>query len=270
MTDNDSQRDRARRRKKIAFKNPLGKTARAFVVQIAAIATSILLAFSINAWWDERKDRAEERQALESLHVEFEINRDEAAAVVSAHEIAVQSVAALNAMSDEQVLQLSPEAVARNIRFFANPRTFDAVRGTLDALISSGKLGLLQDPALRGALTTFLNVLEDTVEDRHYMAQSSMTVWTEIARNGGPYRRRLHKLTADECGVSLSESACYINALVGYLPTATPADLIRLRDNAILMGYVNRNKVNSARYAGEIRQVSLQIDAVLALLEEHR
>ena len=36
-----------------------------------AIVASILLAFAIDAWWDEREIRIEEQQVLHSLHDEF-------------------------------------------------------------------------------------------------------------------------------------------------------------------------------------------------------
>jgi len=152
--------------------------------EAAAIVASILLAFAIDAWWDERSDRAEEKEILESLQVEFEANRREAADVILAHERSVQYVAMLMGLSDDEILALSAEDVERHLRYFANPRTFDAIRGSVDALTSAGKLGLL-----------------------------------------------------------------------------------RLRKNTALMGYVNRNRENSVRYASEIRLALQQIESILALIE---
>ena len=37
----------------------------------AVIVASILLAFGIEAWWDGRQERAEERDALEALAADF-------------------------------------------------------------------------------------------------------------------------------------------------------------------------------------------------------
>ena len=42
-------------------------------VEMAAIVGSILLAFSIEAWWEERQNRVEEASALERLRIEFEL-----------------------------------------------------------------------------------------------------------------------------------------------------------------------------------------------------
>jgi hypothetical protein len=172
-------------------------------------------------------------------------------------------------MSEDEILALSAEAVAQHIRFFANPRTFDAVRGTVDALTSSGKLGILRDHELRKALTTFVNILEDAAEDRDYLSQTSVTVWNEIARNGGPWRAKAGDLTAEECVGPQPHRNCYINDWIAYLPTASPQDLLQLRNNAVLMGHVNRNKINAVRYASEVQQAVYQIESILKLLAEN-
>lgn len=44
-------------------------------IEAAAIVASILLAFAIDAWWEDRQNRQEEQQVLQGLHTEFEENR---------------------------------------------------------------------------------------------------------------------------------------------------------------------------------------------------
>lgn len=245
-----------------------GKNAKKLAVEVITIVLSILLAFAIDAWWEERKERAEEREVLASLFLEFEANWLEAADVILVHDAAVQSVALLMQMSDDQILALSAEAVEQHIRFFANPRTFDAIRGTVDTLASSGKLGILRNRELRAALTSFVNILEDATEEREYLSQTSMTVWNEIARNGGPWRINAGDVTAEDCVGSRPHRNCFINERIAYLPTATSRDLLRLRNNPVLMGYVNRNKVHAVRYAAEVRQAEIQIEIILKLIAD--
>ena len=237
-------------------------------IEAAAIVASILLAFAIDAWWDERKERLEEKEILQALYVEFEANREGASFVVLSHELSVQSAARLINLSEGEILALSVEEVGRYLRYFAAPQTFDAVRGSVDALMSSGRLGILRDRELREAITTFVNILEDAREDREYMFEWSMIVWAEVARNGGPYRKRSGNYTVEECVDLPLDSGCYISNLMTYLPTATSQDLLRLRKNTALMGYVNGNKENSVRYASEIRRAQRQIEAILTLLEK--
>ena len=40
-------------------------------VEAVAIVASVLLAFSIDAWWDNRKDLLEEQEILLGLEIEF-------------------------------------------------------------------------------------------------------------------------------------------------------------------------------------------------------
>jgi len=238
-------------------------------VEAAAIVSSILLAFAIDAWWDERKDRIDEKEVLESLLVEFQTNKDEVASVILAHETAVHSVATLMELGQDEILALSTDEVQQHIQMLANPRTFDAVRGSIDALTSSGSLGILRDHELREALTTFVNILEDAVEDREYLSQTAMTVWNDIAESGGPWRMKVGNLTAEDCSRQNPHRHCYINRFLVFLPVATPQDLVRLRNNVVLMSHAKQNKINAVRYAAEIRQAELQIETVIRLLEKN-
>ena len=260
MAGNDPHRSLAR----ISFRTV---PWRQIAVEGVAIVASILLAFGIDAWWDERQERAEEREILESLLVEFQANRDQAASVISFHDRAVQSVAVLMEMSEEEILALPAEAVEEALGFFGSPQTFDAVRGSVDALIGSGKLGILRDRALRESLTTFLNILDDSAEDEYYLAQSSITVWNEIARNGGPWRTKVDILSAEDCAGPYPDKNCYTNVALSFMPVAAPQDLLRLRNNPLLMGYVYSEKVIAVHYSSEVRQAKIQIETVLELLE---
>ena len=238
-------------------------------VEAAAIVVSILLAFAIDAWWDEQQERAEERELLHSLHVEFEANRVKAASVISFHDRVIQSVAMLMELRQDEILALPAKAVEEIVSSLGSPRTGEAVRGSVDALISSGKLGILRDRELREALTTFVNIVDDSVEDSNYMAQASITVWNEIVRNGGPWRTKQDVLTAEYCAGPHPQRGGETNDALSFLPVATPQDLLHLRNNTLLMGYVYQEKVNAVFYSSEIRQAEIQIKAVLRLLEEN-
>jgi len=238
-------------------------------VEALAIVASILLAFAIDAWWDEKKERVEEREILQSLLVEFQANRDEVAVVVRVHENALRYAAELVALSDSEILALAEEEVERHIRYFAHPRTFDAVRGSVDALTSAGKLGILQDRALREALTTFVNILDDAQEDREYMFEWAMIVWQEAAKVGGPYWMGAEGLTREECIDQPTKDACKISNSTSFLPVATPEDLLRFRNNSLLMAYVHRSHGNSARYMVEVQDAQAQIDIILELLDKN-
>ncbi len=236
-------------------------------VEAAAIVVSILLAFAIDAWWDERKDRLEEQEILRSLKTDFEANREQAKDVILLHDDALNFAATLMKLTDDELLSLSAEEVQEQMRYLAYPKTFDAVRGSIDALTSAGKLEILQDRELRAAITNFVNILEDAQEDREYMFEWAMIVWQEVAREGGPYWAGNRGFTLEECKAEPASRGCYQSISMAYLPLATPEDLLRLRNNRTLMGYVNRSHENSARYAAEIQDAQAQIDIILELLD---
>ena len=55
-------------------------------VEGVAIVTSILLAFAIDAWWDNRHERTEERRILESLKAEFLSNAELIPSYIEGHQ----------------------------------------------------------------------------------------------------------------------------------------------------------------------------------------
>ncbi len=173
------------------------------------------------------------------------------------------------ALSDSELLGLPDDEVERHIQYFAHPRTFDAVRGSVDALTSAGKLGILQDRELRAALTNFVDILEDAQEDREYMFEWAMIVWQEAAKVGGPYWMAAEDFTREECIGRPSLPGCEISNSLTFLPLATPEDLLRFRNNRTLMGYVNRSHGNSVRYMVEVKAAQAQIDIILELLEKN-
>ena len=246
------------------------KRMKAILLEGLAIVLSILLAFAIDAWWNEQLERAEEKEVLKSLTVDFEANLEEANLVISIHDRQIQSVAKLMRLNEEQILDLASDEIASIVSSMANPWGFDAVRGAVDALIGSGKLEILRDRRLREALTTFIGKDEAAAMDREILLVRSHAVWDQQIRNGGPWRAVQKGLSLEECE-SQEESvsvACGQDDALSYLPEATPEDLLRLKNNPVLMGAVNQNKASASMYVGGIRQIRNQIKIILALLAE--
>ena len=95
------------------------------------IVASILLAFSIDAAWEEFQARSEEAEALRALLVDFAANRAQALDVIYVHEAGHSIVGAAVRRERSATLSLAPDSVASVIVAMANPRTFDPVRATL-------------------------------------------------------------------------------------------------------------------------------------------
>ena len=59
------------------------------------IVASILLAFTLDSWWDERKERREEAEILHGLNNEFLLNRAMLDYRIGRHELDLRGMAAL-------------------------------------------------------------------------------------------------------------------------------------------------------------------------------
>lgn len=234
------------------------------------IILSILLAFSIDAAWDARQDRLEERALLSALRGDFLASRAEALGTISVHERGGRLIAEAHALSVDDVTELSSEAVSETLLALATPRTFDPVRGTLDAMIGSGQLDLIRDAELRRALVVFLNLVGDSEEDARYMSEGSRRVWDLQIRHGGPWRRGLADMTREGCEAPVPPSSCLIDdSSFEYFPDPTPAALQAVLDDPELMGQVRQLQSNVVRYVAEVRRIGSQIDRILELLDRN-
>jgi len=135
-------------------------------VEAAAIVASILLAFAIDAWWDDRQAHLEEGVALSQLQVEFETNARLLNEKRQTHQViydAARYLLELTANEDRPYADLA--RVADSVMLISEIRTFDAEVGALSSLISSGKLGILQSNELRSALAAWPALISDLSED---------------------------------------------------------------------------------------------------------
>lgn len=134
-------------------------------VEGVVIVSSILLAFSIDAWWDGVQDRSDERLVLEALQVEFADNLEDLRAVHQVHvEYAAELSQLVNLMAsvpDGRSIQVADSLLQPLISF----RTADPAMGALTTLLASGRIDLIRNQPLQQALAGWPAQLEDTAED---------------------------------------------------------------------------------------------------------
>lgn len=224
------------------------------LTEAIVIVGSILLAFGIEASWSERQERAEESEALVSLEAEFAANLVQIDTVIARHVAGRELIEMLVELSEAEIGALDQSTVSEIMLATANPWTFDPVLGTTDALVGAGRLGILRDPGLREALTTFKNFVEDAEEDVAIVQSFAEDVWRAQIPFGGPW--------ADP-GTEVS-----INGVVtipGFVAPATASDLLRLRSDAEFMGRVAWFHLNAGYYLSELERIRGQIGVVLNL-----
>lgn len=157
MTETDSSVDEAAR----------GSSAFArFAIEGFVIVVSILLAFALDAWWDARVEASEEQSLLARLDAELVATDSVLAESETSHRSIAEAAGTLReltgpdprpAVSRDSILRLITVAVGG---VSANPPT-----GVIDAAISSGQIGIIENDELRIALAGWPAVLADLHEN---------------------------------------------------------------------------------------------------------
>jgi hypothetical protein len=136
-------------------------------VEATAIVASILLAFAIDAWWADREvDRWQSAQ-LRALRDEFSVNLQSLNVIVRTHDSTARHlesfITRIRDANDMNHVTVSDAALVALIDW----RTSDISTGTLDALLSSGKLAEIGNSDIRQTLAAWPSVVVDAQEDEN-------------------------------------------------------------------------------------------------------
>jgi len=128
-----------------------------------AIVLSILLAFAIDAWWQDRAEYREETSALRALRDEFEANRKVLARYIAFHSDLHSSTLAVLQLAADPDAEIAAEDVDRmigDVAWWGSLVSFESA--ALDAVILSAKLDLLNNEELRRMLADWRSQLAST------------------------------------------------------------------------------------------------------------
>ena len=118
-----------------------------------AIVVSILLAFSIEAWWSNYQDRAEEQVILLGLKSEFEQNLALIETEISYRNAVIDSILVIFDASGTQS-SLEPEILDELIGDVTWWSNIEYLTGAIDSLLQSGGLSLIENEELRRILAS--------------------------------------------------------------------------------------------------------------------
>ena len=132
-------------------------------VEGVVIVGSILLAFGIDAWWQEWKERQAEGAALQQLVVEFAENRDRLD-----QSVAPRVATASNAVY-EKIMAMPRGAESLTVadtllQLLGAAPTFDRVTPVLDGLVRSGRLEIIEDLQVRNGIAAWERWLAQLTE----------------------------------------------------------------------------------------------------------
>jgi len=167
-----------------------------------AIVGSILVAFAIDAWWEDRQERREERSYLTSLRQEFVSGLDSVAQSESIHkEILDANVDLINQIQAET--RASVESLHYMFSLLSRPTDLRLPRAVFDDLISSGGTQLIRSDDLRIALALYGRTLDLFQIDND-------AAWATWEQRIQPYLEgrvpRLDRLMVGSFGRSLRQS----------------------------------------------------------------
>jgi len=142
------------------------------IVEAVAVVASILLAFAIDAWWAERGLREEEQQVLQGLREEFISARKVLSGHLSEHLKSLQALEDFLIAAEEGDVKKGAPIVDDVLLELLSPMTSDLGSGTLAALLSSGRIEILTNRALRAKLASWEGVIGEVWDDQALNAKS--------------------------------------------------------------------------------------------------
>ena len=177
-------------------------------VEAATIVASILLAFAIDAWWQDRQIRVEEQEILAGLRTEFLANHEVLTRNLAANISVMESLDDFLTLVEDSQSKDNKAIVLAAIVDLRSPYTTDLGNGTLRALLSSGRLENLKNRRLRTLLTAWEGVIGEVSDDEAHGAKMVFEIfipylvqenysWDAIDRLSGD-SRLVRRLLTDE------------------------------------------------------------------------
>lgn len=142
-----------------------GISWRRLLAESAAVILSILLAFSIDAWWDGRQAREREQELLTGLLSDFRESRPSLVDRVEMARRMAAGTAGLLALPGTSELPARLAVPDSLLLAVLGAPTYEAATNTLDAAIASGEIELIENGELRAELASWRRTLADTRED---------------------------------------------------------------------------------------------------------
>jgi len=136
------------------------------LVEAAAIVASIIIAFAIDAWWDERQERISELEVLIDLQAEYQNHRDVITREKTQHLSILRHVKRLRNAGQQGDWNSDEFSIDEAIGNLLIPSTVDLGNGVRDSLISAGNIEIIRDEQLRYELSEWDSELDELLDDQ--------------------------------------------------------------------------------------------------------
>jgi hypothetical protein len=217
-------------------------------VEAVAIVISILLAFSIDAWWDGRKDQLEEREILFGLEIEFVDLRERLDRWAQYNRTGAEFI---EQYLSDSVSEMDLKGIESTFYYAAIVNVLDQ-GGAIEALLASGRLEKITDREIRARLAKWPDWLDDIhTNDLSTRSYAMREITPFLSSHGFPR-------TVCAEGESFSCSG----------PEAAPASYLRLDEDAEFRSMlINRHGWMNA-IARDHEMAREEADEILLLIKE--
>jgi hypothetical protein len=147
------------------MENKTGKYLKYAIGEIVLVMIGILLALQVNNWNNNRIEASKEQLLLKNLQTDFKTNLSELKYTYdTSTEAYVACVKLLEIIKDDS--SINPSEIESLIDNIINKiRSLDLISGSIDEILNTGSLHIIQDPELRKQLSNWTFYVNDTGDD---------------------------------------------------------------------------------------------------------
>jgi hypothetical protein len=159
-------------------------------VEAVAIVGSILLAFAIDAWWQDREDGQTEQLLLKRLKADFVQVQQDIRFIEAEHIETSDACVALMNMPPGEPLPQTPDVDHMVAMIFLTSRTFNPGTGAVAAFLSSEGAKLVHNQPLVDLLLAWSGVVDELQEEDSYLQKGIAERWIPYLKSQvgiGPY-----------------------------------------------------------------------------------
>ncbi|MBX2849962.1 MAG: hypothetical protein KTR16_16675 [Acidiferrobacterales bacterium] len=140
-------------------------TGKRSIIESVVIVVSILLAFAIEALWDEQLENFTETKELGRLHSEFVANRDRIDRSINSQDIVRAATQEFYNLIKDVPDSSEPVSLPNNlIQAMLFAPTFDVTTPVLDSLLLSGNLSVIEDESVLRTISAWQRSVAQVTE----------------------------------------------------------------------------------------------------------
>ncbi|MCJ7558774.1 MAG: hypothetical protein MUP90_17935, partial [Gammaproteobacteria bacterium] len=152
--------------------------------EVIAIVASILFAFAIDAWWDDRSDSIRLAGAIQNIAAEVAEARIEIEHATQRNQFRIDGMRRFLSLDPDALTALPQDSLASITKAFATPSPFDTSGFALQGLLTGGNLEIIANEELGSALIVWAQFPNEIEHDYFEAIQLSLTLFGRIAKHG--------------------------------------------------------------------------------------